>query len=362
MQKDKVHIFKHQSQKGFAAIVVTLIVMTIVVLLVIGFVAIVNRESRSSIDQQLSSQAFYAAETGVNDAAQLIADETSTLTKIETCDEFDSSSLAATKQLDDNVEYTCVLVDSRPDSLDIQSVKTDNPTVLLIKPVDDAGTPVALKSLTISWQAEDVPDTVNFPGAITAAGDTFPADASLFGSAPVLRAAITNLNDLNRQDLVENTYTFFLRPQGVSIGNNVPLADGPTNQGEVIGSYCTESGDPRFCSKTITGFDSSFVDQGNDEGFLLVLRSFYINADVHVVGIDVNDNEVLFEDQQAVIDSTGRANDVLRRVQARVPIRNQYNLPGGPETSKLGGVCKLLQLTPGSAEVAGGPGCGFWSP
>lgn len=328
------------SQDGFAAIVITLVVMTIVVLLVIGFVGIVNRESRSSIDQELSTQAFYAAETGVNDAAQLIAEE-GDIGTIETCDEFEASDLSANKVLDDNVEYTCVLVNTRPDNLAVDSVRTDRPTTFLLKAVDENGDAVNLDTLTVHWQATDVPDVVNFPSA----GSTFP-DSWNF-AAPVLRLALTNLVQLDRQSLVENTYTTFLRPEGATGGVSFNIPSAISSQGQIVRSRCSEATEPRFCEMTFTGIGGMTQ---SEEGFLLVARSIYMEADVFVAGADVNGNDVLFADQQAVIDSTGRANDVLRRVQTRVPVRNQFMIPGfGVETSKLGGVCKQYYVTPGGS-------------
>jgi hypothetical protein len=56
---------------GFVSIIVCMIIMTILSLITIGFAQIMAREQRQALDRQLSSQAFYAAESGVNDALML---------------------------------------------------------------------------------------------------------------------------------------------------------------------------------------------------------------------------------------------------------------------------------------------------
>ena len=53
-------------------VLLTMILMIVVGLIVLGFAQISRRNQRQALDRQLSTQAFYAAETGVNDAANLI--------------------------------------------------------------------------------------------------------------------------------------------------------------------------------------------------------------------------------------------------------------------------------------------------
>src|SRR5689334_20404193 len=59
-------------QAGMVAIMVMLILMLVISLIVLGFAQISRRNQRQSLDRQLSTQAFYAAETGINDAAEII--------------------------------------------------------------------------------------------------------------------------------------------------------------------------------------------------------------------------------------------------------------------------------------------------
>ncbi len=341
------------SQSGFAAIIVTLIVVALVMLLVIGFVSIVNRESRSSIDQQLSTQAFYAAETGINDAAQLLA-EAEITEDIDDCSAFEASDLATTKILgdDDSVEYTCVLIDRTPSSLAKSSVGTDGPTSLLLRGVDESGDVLSasggyISTITINWHME---------GVDPAASPSFRSDDNTFPEswghdAPVLRTALTSLSSFDRQSLIENTFTTFLRPRdGSGVGTSVTALFGSGNvaqQGSIQNIVCNpatlaDTDRSRYCSAEI---NVASVEQAE---FNLVLRSTYTNADVIITGLDDGGNPVFFADQQAVIDSTGRANDVFRRIQARVPLRNESKVPGfGVETSKLGGICKTFTLAPG---------------
>jgi hypothetical protein len=57
----------NNDQSGLASIFITMILMLVITLIVLGFAAIANRDQKNSLDSQLSTQAFYAAETGINE-------------------------------------------------------------------------------------------------------------------------------------------------------------------------------------------------------------------------------------------------------------------------------------------------------
>ena len=62
-----------RNQHGVASIFVVMILMTILALISIGFSHLMNRELRQSLDRQLSTEAYFAAESGVNDAKIYLA-------------------------------------------------------------------------------------------------------------------------------------------------------------------------------------------------------------------------------------------------------------------------------------------------
>lgn len=71
------------NQQGIVAIVVTIILMVILTLIVLSFAKISRREERDALDRQLSTQAFYAAESGIDYAkSKLESDTTGTLAEI----------------------------------------------------------------------------------------------------------------------------------------------------------------------------------------------------------------------------------------------------------------------------------------
>ena len=63
---------KDIDQKGMAAILITLIMMIVISLIVLGFAQITRHDQQQALDKQLSTEAFYAAESGINDAINAI--------------------------------------------------------------------------------------------------------------------------------------------------------------------------------------------------------------------------------------------------------------------------------------------------
>ena len=161
------------SQEGMASILVTMVLMVVMSLIVLGFAQVSRNNQRAALDNQLTKQAYYAAETGVNDYSKVIRawltanpnnPDLSALNKTS-CDpkvalplaykNVGSGSLNST-----DVQYTCVLVTANPTSLSYSSVSSTK-----VIPINSA---TALDKLTITWQTTQTnlaSPTANCPGA-----------------------------------------------------------------------------------------------------------------------------------------------------------------------------------------------------
>src|ERR1035437_8641163 len=67
-KEDQKPIISANNELGAASIIVTMITMIIISLIVIGFATISRRIQQQSVNTQLSTQAFYAGESGGEDA------------------------------------------------------------------------------------------------------------------------------------------------------------------------------------------------------------------------------------------------------------------------------------------------------
>src|ERR1035438_10159281 len=108
------------NQSGVVSIFVTLIIMIILSIVVIGFSQISRREARAALDRQLSTQAFYAAESGINDAYSIVNKAIGTpLGPIPATSQCNSPSYinGTSNQIDpttNTASYTCLLVNVQP--------------------------------------------------------------------------------------------------------------------------------------------------------------------------------------------------------------------------------------------------------
>ncbi len=107
------------NEEGFAAIVIAMVLIVILSLLTVGFAQLMRHEERSALDKQLSSQAYYAAESGINDAAAVISNNP--LVSKTTCGPTTGvGSLFPNNVVGVNTgsSYPCLLIDPTPLTLD----------------------------------------------------------------------------------------------------------------------------------------------------------------------------------------------------------------------------------------------------
>jgi Tfp pilus assembly protein PilX len=58
------------NESGFASLVVASVLIVVLSLMTVGFAQLMRSNQTSALNKQLSDQAYYAAESGINDAAQ----------------------------------------------------------------------------------------------------------------------------------------------------------------------------------------------------------------------------------------------------------------------------------------------------
>src|SRR5690349_2098676 len=59
-------------QQGFVSIFAVLIIMSVLTLIAIGFSMVSRQAEKNTLDDQLNTQAFYAAESGINDVSRIV--------------------------------------------------------------------------------------------------------------------------------------------------------------------------------------------------------------------------------------------------------------------------------------------------
>lgn len=337
-------------EQGFVAIIVAALIMIILSLITIGFTRIMQREQRQVIDRQLSRQAIYAAESGINDIYRGLQNNVNLPAEKTTCSVIDDvggqQNPAVNGGIIDesaNVAYTCALYDKTPDVLNY-SVATDESNVVELKP--ESG--VAFSSLVFRWGNEESRD--NDIDALPQCGvnaNVFPSSRPT--NVPIIRVDLTNSSVLSRDSLIGNTDYLYLVPCKNGAPGMTTYGFLTGEQGKVVEVGCVESQDSP-CEVTINGL--------NSVSYVARIRAVYASAQLSISGVDIASNSVQFRQAQTSIDVTARASDVVRRLRVSIPLTSANNPPEGV-FQVFDGVCKLLSVDPNPASPSVEDGCSY---
>ena len=329
-----------QDQRGLVSITVAIIMMTIISLLIASYSLLARREQRLALDRRLSSQAFYAAESGINTAKKQIENGT-LINNVNTCTPVNIGA-------DDTVQTTCTLVNQTPSSIKFDGLGIDKSKVIKISTQNSGGSSTSVRRIEIYWNATGL----NVNSFSSRSSGTFPKEfAANSNPFSVLSIALTRspTASFNRDWLDDNTFHAILYPKanGSGASQNVIFSN-DSAQGVVIEGNCTTTNTPKKCKATIT----MATDLGAD--FYLKMSTIYTSADVEILAYDATSggNQLNFQGAQAVIDATGRATDVLRRVQAVIPLTNSWSADSFGIRSD-DGICKQYEVAPSGTSSPG---------
>lgn len=331
MNQRKKNTLKSNEQ-GIVAIVLTVFVITVLSLVVLAFAQQARREQRQSLDRQLSSQAFYAAESGINSTINGIRTGTITSAKDDDCSDQTGNSLDTA----DNFSYSCVLFSRELPEVEYSSVDTVSGEFVSLHAKNDN-----LSKLIFNWN--NIEGSVDYSGCPSSTNvKDLPRDTD-YGSActaGVLRVSLMPVSSgaINREAIYNDMFTVYLRPSSDGAGrvSYQGRAGAPNSQGKIVAANC--SAVPGRCSATIVGLPSGGA-------IFMQIRSLYHDNSTTIIGKTISDGAVIFDQAQIKVDSTGKAADVLKRLQVRVPLFQSNDTSSFP-IDALGGICKRITTHP----------------
>src|SRR6056297_3601709 len=219
------------NQAGFVSIIVASILMVIMTLITIGFTQLMQREQRQALDRQLSTQAYYAAESGINDfytylqASNESPDDFPFDQKEKTdCDTDALSESFNGGVLDDSglIRYTCLQYDLDPETIELNngSIETDQSKVVPIY-LSNTGGGNAIQQITLAWEHQDGDAAFGLTGGVD---DQCGADQNLFPSTrptsvPLMRIDLLRLPRtgtaqlIDQQRAIDETLNLYLNPK-----------------------------------------------------------------------------------------------------------------------------------------------------
>lgn len=329
------------NQDGLASIIIVAVILAIVALITIGFAGIVRREQRQALDQQLSAQAKYAAESAINEKIALFRSNPASLSTSSGCTNQGQTFTGSTTE----IQTTCVQVDLSTGPQRYDQVRSDASTLVWLDP----GLVTPLDRIVITWQ-----NPASLPDNNCHTADYTSLPASIAGNqVGMLRFDLSRVGrpgeTFTRASLRDRIFGGVLYPKQSGTAT-LPYDNGAGQQPRVFGTCGTApAGVPEpYAAHAV-------IDLPNDTDFqqsryILRLRSMYRSSmPVKVIGFDTGDNIVEFVDNQISLEATARVNDVVQRIQVQVPA-------GAPPTSLIpddalhitNGICKLLETEPGS--------------
>lgn len=353
MKSGKLPILPFRNQRGMVSITVTIVFIMVISLVVLGFSQVSRRNSREALDRHLSSQAFYAAETGVNDVMNEIAKRVEAGKKITSQTECTGEYTRAEGKVDEKngVSYTCLLVNAVLDNQKYSNVAEG----AIIIPLDSVSGD--LDNNTYTWQPvvspasgatlSKCPDIGNNPKLSTWSNNC-PYAMLRIEIMPIL-PEVLNSTDVARQ----KSMTLFVYPR-----SGDPNNPSTKTYSEVIGTNdrrayasCNET----QCSFKIDGmqFEKAYakvrtIYQGTPQ--LQVLAKGVTISEIDNTSLR-DEEETGFENGQVLIDVTGKAQDVLRRIQVRMSVKGgsaRTNYAGFSDYAiqSADSVCKLYEVSP----------------
>jgi len=329
----------HKRAQGAASLITVIFVSIILSILVLGFVRVALDETRQSTDDDLTTRAFYAAESGIEDAKRALkqyASNPSALNHDSCAPPVGYTGLLSVVE-DFDVAYSCMLIELTPTSyeatitpgqvkqIELEPEPGSSFDTILVKwhinasnPDGDGDTP-PLRGTAVSGVSEvpkdqlpDVdnwyqgPQTSTYPAMLRANLFSYPNGS--FVNADTDNSAVAFLNPTGNQN--DGTITHV---NGQATGINYGLHEADCDNSVLLNEY--------VCSQVFDGFST------NTNNYVMRIQGIYAPTHVKVTMLDggLNGTAVGFNKAQVIVDVTGRAGDVFRRVEARLDLEDLFS-------------------------------------
>jgi len=374
-----------EGERGFVSLFTVIFFMLLITIITVGFWRIMAIEQRQSLDNDLTASANAAAQSGIEDAkraiikynslsngdplkaqleAALTSSECDALTgnnSIRTALNLNSSGSVNTQL---NQYYTCLSVNlNTPDYIgDASNGKSE-----FIPLVTEDGH--QFSEISVSWHLAS--PTVGKDGdgqpARYAPGLLLPPVTggvnswSSQGYPAYLRVQLYGYPEGNfgRAKMDQQTHTIFLVPNtssnAAAVGSTTPVnfetvdpRGTDQNKINLVGVKCSDT-PPNLPVGTYACTARLELPTGQpstSNNYYLRVTPVYSSTHFRLQ-LFQGSNVVNFSGVEPLIDSTGRASDVFRRVQSRVRLDNLNNLPEY-NVESAGDICKNMQVSDGS--------------
>ncbi len=393
---------KARNQRGAVSLFIVIFSALLITTITVAFIRIMIQDQAQATTNDLSKSALDSAQAGVEDAKRAIvtyrahcttAAESGTtecvnlaraLTDGTRCDTMQQAGIAGIpgdsevliKQSEGDVAlqqaYTCVKV--QLNTTDYVGSVTPNTSRLI--PLKASG---SFNEVTVEWYSQQdlqsalAGDPSNSNTKVDLGLDSsLPKQADWPKNRPALiRAQLLQFGDSfqlsdfdkNQNDKTNNA-SLFLVPSSVG-RDTVSFSD------DVRQSHTSDTLEQVRCDQNFsaTSVDSQYAckvtiqlpnpigaDNGNNRHAYLRINELYNTNTSFRVTMSDGTNPVTFSAVQPIVDSTGRANDLFRRVRSRVELDGSSVPSAEAAVDITGSLCKTFLVTDQAADYTAG-GC-----
>lgn len=345
--------FTTHNQRGVSAIFIVIFATILLSLISVSFIGLMLKDSSRSTDDEQSQGAYDAAMAGIEDGKRVLLEcnrGTNSTQKQNACDAINAkecstaidagiagsagddevavqSSSSGGNEL--NLAYTCVIVS--PDTPDYVGVLGDNDSSAVIPLRSVAG----FSHVDVYWFDRNDAETPQVPNVATTDLPTLNTTNWPVDRPPVLRVQVMQYKDGNLvgAQFDDNSYahTLYLYPSQIGLSSMSAGLDGRrSGTASPQLAWCNNgtypvNGYSCHVSIALPGIPEVGATPANRRTYLR-LTSIYNGANYKVV-LNNSGAVVNFDNAQPSIDSTGRANDLFRRVETRVGIVSDLPYP-----------------------------------
>ncbi|MDB5187304.1 MAG: hypothetical protein JWM07_776 [Candidatus Saccharibacteria bacterium] len=382
-------IKRQHKQRGAVALFVVVFATLLMIIITISFIQLMLKDQRQATASDLSQSAYDSAKSGVEDAKRLLlldqdcrngiasaavncgavaaaidSNECNTVAAIFG-QPTDTETLVQQSEGDKSLQqaYTCVKIDAV--TADYKGIiGADQSNIVPLKGVSD------FDSVTISWFTRDDVSaatnslTVGFPSSggqvdLPRMGSRWAANyPALLRTQLMQTGSSFRLSDADTpQAGKSNANTLFLYPSATGASNMSFALDARRDQLNApqqtkcvnsfsLGEYA--------CSVTIALLEPINGSAANRNAYLR-LSALY-NGAHYKVQLSRSGTPVEFDRVQPEVDSTGRANDMFRRVKSRIEFKSDFIYPEAAVDLE-GDLCKSFIITDKDADYVSSATC-----
>ena len=374
---------KNARQSGAVSLFAVIFGAMLLTIVTIGFIKLMIMDQRQSSNNDLSQSSYDAALAGVEDAKRVVrAAQTGNIQAAGVlngpinCNMVAASGVVGGSSSGETIiktgtdagkkfdqAYTCVKITMKSQDFIYKSIEEKSQIV----PLRATG---SFNKISIEWYRRDDESNLNGANAanteISTSGDLPTKNNWNANSPQLMRVQLINPGaTFNLAALDSTGVTSFLRPNVLRsdvVGQNGTAVSGKisdhpratdgnehNNGTSVISCSKTFKFSGEYSCKAVIDVDE--IPAGSETAFLRLLP-IYKGGSVKISLQKTDGTIVNFDGVQPIVDSTGRASDLFRRVEARLQIGDDFAYPNNAVELK-NSLCKDFSVSGGGSATAG---------